>query len=134
MYLVEIPKGADTTPIMEMTDGKITHTLHLLFHSQDRYRHGIIVTHNTCDHDEFAEVDCEWEYEGITVFRHLPSNLLVLSCEKGVKTWVGEAVADAIYDFVSFYLHHLRISIFIVFIPSINILLLTKRNLTPLCN
>ncbi len=83
-----------------MIDAKIPHTLHLLFHSQDYYRHGILVTQNNCEHDEFLEVETEWEYEGMTVFRHRSTNLLVLSCEKRVKTWVGEAVADAIHDFV----------------------------------
>ena len=113
MYHVEVPKGAETTPVMEMTDGKVTHTLHLLFHAQDRYRHGILVTHNKCDHEEFVEVDAEWEYEGITVFRHASTNLLVLSCEKEVKTWVGEAVADAIYDFVSSFFNRFTRQLFI---------------------
>jgi len=93
-------------PILEMADGKITHTLHLVFHSEDKVRHGILVTHSKCEAAYFDQVECEWEYgkdgEGISVFRHKSTNLLVFSCDPSVKTWVSEDVADAIYDFVIF--------------------------------
>ena len=101
--IFEVPKGKEHVPILEMADGKITHTLHLVFHSEDRVRHGILVTHSECDSEHFDQVECEWEYkEGISVFRHKSTNLLVLCCDPHIKTWVSEDVADAIYDFVNF--------------------------------
>ena len=101
-----MPKGQEHVPILEMADGKITHTLHLVFHSEDKVRHGILVTHSKCDASYFDQVECEWQYgkdgeEGIKVFRHKSTNLLVFSCDPSVKTWVSEEVADAIYDFVN---------------------------------
>ena len=86
-----------------MTDGKVSHTLHLVFHAQDKVRHGVLITHENCDGDAFAEVDHEWEYpKGIKIFRHISSNLLIIQCEKGVKTWVSDDVADPLFDFVTF--------------------------------
>ena len=82
----EVPPGAESVPMLEMTDGKISHTLHLVFHSQDKVRHGILVTHSKCDSDHFTPVECEWEYaEGIRVFRHTATNLLVVSCDSHIK-------------------------------------------------
>ena len=97
----EVP-GAENVPMLEMIDGKISHTLHLVFHSQDKVRRGILVTHSKCDSDHIDSVETEWEYaEGISVFRHTRTNLLVASCDSHIKTWVGEDVADVIYDFVT---------------------------------
>ena len=99
-----MPKGKEHVPILEMADGKITHTLHLVFHSEDKVRQGILITHSKCDSAHFDQVECEWEYEeGISVFRHKSTNLLVFSCDPHIKTWVSEDVADAIYDFVNFH-------------------------------
>ena len=114
-----MPKGQEHVPVLEMADGKITHTLHLVFHSQDKVRHGILITHSKCDSAHFDEVECEWQYgedgeeDAISVFRHKSTNLLVFSCDPSVKTWVSEDVADAIYDFVNFMIlpvdHHILI-------------------------
>ena len=88
--------------MLEMTDGKITHTLHLVYYSQDRVRYGIIITHSSCDPDHFDAVECEWEYKpGISVFRHKFTNLLVISCDPHIKTWVSADAADPLYDFVT---------------------------------
>ena len=101
--------------MLEMADGKISHTLHLVFHSEDRVRHGVLVTHSQCEAANFDKVECEWEYaEGINVFRHKSTKLLVVSCDQHIKTWVGEDVADVIYDFVThlfskFLLHCLKL-------------------------
>ena len=85
-----------------MTDGKVSHTLHLLFHSQDKVRHGILITHEKCTEDSFAEVDHQWEYaKGIEIYRHVSSNLLIIQCDKQVKTWVSDDVADPLFDFVT---------------------------------
>jgi len=85
-----------------MSDGKISHTLHLVFHSQDKVRHGVLITHSNCNGGAFAEVDHYFEYaEGITIYRHIRTNLLIIHCDKTVKTWVSDDVADPLFDYVT---------------------------------
>ena len=85
-----------------MSDAKISHTLHLVFHSQDKVRHGVLITHSNCNGGAFAEVDHYFEYaEGITIYRHIRTNLLIIHCDKTVKTWVSDDVADPLFDYVT---------------------------------
>ena len=84
-----------------MENGKETHTLHSLFHSQDKDRHAVLITHAKCDGDAFEEIETAGKYKaGIKIFRHR-SNLLIIQCAKGVKTWVSDDVADPLFDFVT---------------------------------
>ena len=99
--VTKVPAGAKEIPVLEMENLKESHTLHSLFHSQDKVRHAVFITHSKCDGDDFEEVHTEGKYKnGIKIFRHR-SNLLIIQCAKGVKTWVSDDVADPLFDFVT---------------------------------
>ena len=86
---------------MAMKDNKLTHTLHVVIQSADKYRTAILISKLKCEGDDFEPLEgFDDQYEGIEVVRHKPSSLVVLVCEAGVKTWIGSAVSEAVYDLV----------------------------------
>ena len=92
-----------TPPLLSMTNDRVAHTLHVLLQSADRYRHAVLITHDHCNCGSFRPLpgyEQKYKKDCITVMQHIETGLVVLSCGKDVKTWMGGKVAECIMELV----------------------------------
>ena len=79
----------------------MSHTLHLTFHSRDKYRTAVLITHSKCDHEDFELFEgYQPKSDKMKVFKH-KDGVLVLSCDKSVKTWIGKLTAPVVFELVT---------------------------------
>lgn len=117
-----VPKGCDV-PVLVAKSHKSAHTLHLKIHSNDDFRHGILITSENCG-AEFKSFPASYQKYGedIKIKQHIQSGLVVIECGPDVKTWMGGEVSKAVFDLVntSRFSFFFRFNFLLLLFPSPN--------------